>query len=53
MKDLFDLFSDEDYSRIRRYDEYTGVVSTDDVVDQDIEDLTEIEIPEEGDYNED
>lgn len=49
MKDLFDMFTDDDYSRVK-WDEHDMLVPTDDIVDYDIDDLTEIDIPEEEDY---
>ena len=45
MKDLFDLFNEEDYSRAR-WGEDDILVPADDVMDYDIDDLTEIEIPD-------
>ena len=52
MRDLFDLFNDEDYSRVK-WDQDDMLVPTDDIADYDIDDLTEIEIPEDTSYSED
>ena len=41
MKDLFDMFTDDDYSRMK-WDENDMLVPTDEIVDFDIDDLVEI-----------
>ena len=51
MKDLFDMFMEEDYSRVK-WDK-DQLVPTDDIVDyDDIDDLMELEIPEEESHDE-